>query len=635
MGELAEGWPERVLVMQQNWIGKSRGTRVRFDVVDVEGLGLEVFTTRVDTIYGVAAVVIAARHPDVEKLLDGVRGRAAMETQLKAMQSKSVKAADIATAEKEGFFTGRFALNPFSGERVPIWVANFVLAEYGTGAVMAVPAHDQRDFEFAEKYHLPVKIVIQPLTGPPLRPDRMNEASTEYGRLVDSGPYTGLTSEQAIEKMAADAEAKGFGKGETTYRLKDWGISRQRYWGTPIPVVYCKNDGVVGVPDDQLPVRLPENVTLTGQGQSPLANVPEFLHTTCPKCGGPAERETDTMDTFIDSSWYFYRYTDPHDDRAPFDKAKAAYWFQIDQYIGGVEHAILHLIYSRFFCKVMNELGLVNHREPVKRLFSQGMVLKDGMKMSKSKGNIVGAIEMADKYGCDTGRMYTLFAAPPEKDLEWSEQGIEGSARFLNRVYRLVEKHAGRLPAEPVDLDQPTDMAKATPKEKILVRKTHQTLKRVTNDFESRWHFNTSVALIMELVNELTAQEPLDQDISPLILKRVLAALILMLSPMTPHIAEELWQKLGNSAGISTGGPGAPGPKWPRYREDVTREEQIEIIIQINGRVRGKILVEAELSEDETRERAVNDPRIAPLIAGKQIVKIIAVPKKLVNIVIR
>jgi leucyl-tRNA synthetase len=635
MGELAEGWPERVLVMQQNWIGKSRGTRVRFDVVDVEGLGLEVFTTRVDTIYGVAAVVIAARHPQVEKLLDGVRGRAAMETQLKAMQSKSVKAADIATAEKEGFFTGRFAVNPFSGERVPIWVANFVLAEYGTGAVMAVPAHDQRDFEFAEKYHLPVKIVIQPLTGPPLRPDRMNEASTEYGRLVDSGPYTGLTSEQAIEKMAADAEAKGFGKGETTYRLKDWGISRQRYWGTPIPVVYCKNDGVVGVPDDQLPVRLPENVTLTGQGQSPLANVLEFLHTTCPKCGGPAERETDTMDTFIDSSWYFYRYTDPHDDRAPFDKAKAAYWFQIDQYIGGVEHAILHLIYSRFFCKVMNELGLVNHREPVKRLFSQGMVLKDGMKMSKSKGNIVGAIEMADKYGCDTGRMYTLFAAPPEKDLEWSEQGIEGSARFLNRVYRLIEKHAGRLPAEPVDLDQPTDMAKATPKEKILVRKTHQTLKRVTNDFESRWHFNTSIALIMELVNELTAQEPLDQDISPLILKRVLAALILMLSPMTPHIAEELWQKLGNSAGISTGGPGAPGPKWPRYREDLTREEQIEIIIQINGRVRGKILVEAELSEDETRERAVNDPRIAPLIAGKQIVKIIAVPKKLVNIVIR
>ena len=641
MKQLQGGWPERVLVMQENWIGKSRGTRVRFDVSGIDGLGLEVFTTRVDTIYGASAIVIAARHPQVEKLLAGVRGRATMEKQLKAMQGKSVKAADIATAEKEGFFTGRFALNPFSGERVPIWVANFVLAEYGTGAVMAVPAHDQRDYEFAEKYHLPVKIVVQPTTGTPLRADRMNEAYTEYGRLVDSGPYTGLTSEQAIEKMGSDAAAKKFGAGETTYRLKDWGISRQRYWGTPIPVLYCEKDGIVPVPDDQLPVRLPENVALTGQGQSPLASVPEFVNATCPKCGGPARRETDTMDTFIDSSWYFYRYTDPHNNRAPFDKAKAAYWFPIDQYIGGVEHAILHLIYSRFFCKVMNELGLVDHREPVKRLFSQGMVLKDGAKMSKSKGNIVGAIEMADKYGCDTGRMYTLFAAPPEKDLEWSEQGIEGSARFLNRVYRLIDKHAGRLPAAPVDLGQTTDLAKATAKEKILIRRTHQTLKRVTNDFESRWHFNTSIALIMELVNELSAQEPLDQDVSPMILKRIFAVLVLMLSPMAPHIAEELWQKLGNSGGISVpgagdgSGGGGAGQKWPAYREDLTREEQIEIIIQINGRLRGKILVEESLGEDETRERALGDARIAPLIAGKQVAKIIVVPKKLVNIVLR
>ncbi len=325
--------------------------------------------------------------------------------------------------------------------------------------------------------------------------------------------------------MADDAKAKGFGEPQITYRLKDWGISRQRYWGTPIPVVYCEKDGIVPVPDDQLPVRLPENVTLTGQGQSPLASVPEFVNTTCPKCGGPARRETDTMDTFIDSSWYFYRYTDPHNDRAPFDKAKAAYWFQIDQYIGGVEHAILHLIYSRFFCKVMHDLALVNHREPVKRLFSQGMVLKDGAKMSKSKGNLVGAIEMADKYGCDTGRLYTLFAAPPEKDLEWSEQGIEGSSRFLNKVYRLVAKHAERLREVDADLNSQTDLANATAKEKILVRRTHQTLKRVTNDFEVRWHFNTSVALIMELVNELQAQEPLDVEVSPVILKRVLMVL--------------------------------------------------------------------------------------------------------------
>jgi leucyl-tRNA synthetase len=628
MKQLTGGWPERVLVMQQNWIGKSRGTRVRFDVAGIDGVSIEVFTTRVDTIYGASAIVIAAGHPQVEKLLAGVRGRATMGKQLKAMQGKSVKAADIATAEKEGFFTGRFALNPFSGERLPIWVANFVLAEYGTGAVMAVPAHDQRDFELAEKYRLPVKVVVQPTTGAPLRADRMNEAYTEYGRLVDSGPYTGLTSEQAIEKMASDAAAKKFGVGETTYRLRDWGISRQRYWGTPIPVLYCEKDGIVPVPDDQLPVRLPGNVALTGQGQSPLASVPEFVNATCPKCGGAARRETDTMDTFVDSSWYFYRYTDPHNDKAPYDREKVRYWFPIDQYVGGITHAILHLLYSRFFCKVMRDLGLVSHDEPIGRLFTQGMVQKGGVAMSKSRGNVVGAIEMADKYGCDTGRMYTLFAAPPEKDLEWSEQGIEGSARFLSRVYRLIDKHSGRLPAAPVDLGQTTDLAKATAKEKLLIRRTHQTLKRVTNDFESRWHFNTSVALIMELVNELSAQEPLDQDVSPMILKRIFAVLVLMLSPMAPHVAEELWQMLGNTAGISK-------QKWPAYREDLTREEQIEIIIQINGRLRGKILVEENLGEDETRERALGDARIAPLIVGKQMAKVIVVPKKLVNIVLR
>jgi leucyl-tRNA synthetase len=627
IGELVGGWPDRVLVMQQNWIGKSRGARVRFEMVGTDGPGLEVFTTRIDTIYGASAVVVAAGHPQIDNLLGDVPGRAAMETQIRAMRQKSVKAADIATAEKIGFFTGRFVRNPFSGERMPIWVANFVLAEYGTGAVMCVPAHDQRDFEFAEKYNLPGKIVVQPADGAPLRADRMNEAFTGKGRLVESGPYTGLTSEQAMERMASDAKGGDFGTAETTYRLKDWGISRQRYWGTPIPVIYCAKDGIVPVPDDQLPVRLPENVELTGQGQSPLASAPEFVNVTCPKCNGPARRETDTMDTFVDSSWYFYRYTDPRNDRAPFEKARAAYWFPIDQYIGGVEHAILHLIYSRFFCKVMNELGLVDHREPIKRLFSQGMVLKDGVKMSKSKGNLVGAIEMADKYGCDTGRMYTLFAAPPEKDLEWSEQGIEGSARFLNRVYRLVEKHAERLRPESIEWNARLDFSKARSKEKILVRKTHQTLKRVTNDFESRWHFNTSIALIMELVNEIVAQEPLDQDISPAILKRVLATMVLMLSPMTPHIAEEMWAMIGSAGTISR-------EKWPAYREDLTREEQVEIIVQINGRLRGKLLVDDSLNEEETKARALTDPRIAPLLAGKDILKTVVVPKKLVNIVL-
>jgi leucyl-tRNA synthetase len=628
MGRLGAGWPERVLAMQRNWIGKSKGARVRFDVAGMATTSLEVFTTRVDTIYGASAIVVAAGHPQLEKLLEGVPGRSAMEAQLKAMRQKSMRAADIATAEKEGFFTGRFASNPFSGEQVPIWVANFVLAEYGTGAVMCVPAHDQRDYEFADKYGLPVKIVVQPKQGAPLRPDRMSEAYTEYGRLVDSGPYSGATTEQALERMTADAAAKKFGIGETTYRLKDWGISRQRYWGTPIPVIYCEKDGMVPVPDDQLPVRLPEQLAIATAGQSPLASVPEFVNTKCPKCGGTARRETDTMDTFVDSSWYFYRYTDPHNDKAPFDPGRARYWFAIDQYIGGITHAILHLLYSRFFCKVMRDLGMVDHDEPIARLFTQGMVQKGGVAMSKSRGNVVGAIDMAEKYGCDTGRMYTLFAAPPEKDLEWSEQGIEGSARFLHRVYRLVEKHAERVRGVPIDWNSRTDLAQATAKEKVLVRRTHQTLKRVTNDFEVRWHFNTSVALVMELVNDFYAQEPLDQEVSPTVLKRMLAVLVLMLSPMTPHIAEEMWEMLGNSGTLSR-------QKWPAYREDLTREEQIEIIIQINGRVRGKMLVDEGLSEDETKERALSDPRIAPLLAGKEIVRVIVVPKKLVNIVLR
>ncbi len=621
---LAGGWPERVLLMQQNWIGKSRGARVKF-AVDGAKLSLEVFTTRIDTIFGVSAVVIAAGHLKIDELLEGVHGRAAMEAQIKSMLQRSVKAADIATAEKEGFFTGRFGVNPFSGEKVPIWVGNFVLAEYGTGAVMCVPAHDQRDFEFAKKYHLPIKVVIQPVSERLPSADRLHEAYTEYGRLEESGSYSGIASEQAIERMAADAEAAGFGRAETTYRLKDWGVSRQRYWGTPIPVVHCPKDGIVAVPDDQLPVRLPENVALTGQGESPLAAAPEWINVRCPKCGGPARRETDTMDTFVDSSWYFYRYTDPHNSNAPFDKATAAYWFQIDQYIGGVEHAILHLIYSRFFCKVMNDLGLVNHREPVKRLFSQGMVLKDGAKMSKSKGNIVGAIDIAEKYGCDTGRLYTLFAAPPEKDLEWSEQGIEGSARFLNRLFRLVDKHGPRL--RDVSSAGSED-AGTTAKEKLLVRRMHQTLKRVTDDFESRWHFNTSIALIMELMNDLVAQEPLDQDVAPATLKRVLDGLVIMTSPMAPHIAEELWEMLGHSDGVYR-------QKWPAYREDLAREEQVEIVIQINGRVRGKVMVDEGLDQEQLRQRATSDPRIAPLIAGGHLVKVVVVPNKLVNIVLR
>ena len=628
MKQLAGGWPERVLSMQRNWIGKSRGARVRFAVSQMEGVALEVFTTRIDTIYGASAIVIS---PDTRRSKNcWLAFPAATEWKLasRPCASKACALPTLPPRKKKASSPDDFAVNPFSGAHLPIWVANFVLAEYGTGAVMAVPAHDERDYEFAEKYRLPVRIVIQPANGAPLNIDRMSEAYTEYGRLVDSGAYSGLTTEQALEKMTADAGAKGFGVGETTYRLKDWGVSRQRYWGTPIPVVYCEKDGVVAVPDDQLPVRLPENVTLTGTGRSPLASSPEFVNTTCPKCGGPARRETDTMDTFVDSSWYFYRYTDPHNDNSPFDKDKVRYWFPIDQYVGGIEHAILHLLYSRFFCKVMRDLSLVDHSEPIARLFTQGMVQKGGVAMSKSRGNVVGAIDMAEKWGCDTGRIYTLFAAPPEKDLEWNEEAIEGSARFLNKVYRLVAKQAERLRGIQTDLSQQADLTNATAKEKALVRKVHQTLKRITNDFEVRWHFNSSVALLMELANEIHGQEPVDVDISPMILKRVLEALLLMLSPMAPHISEELWQMLGHSTGLVY-------EKWPTYREELAREEQFEVIIQINGRLRGKMLVDDGLGEDETRERALNDPRISVLIDGKQVTKTIVVPKKLVNIVLR
>jgi leucyl-tRNA synthetase len=630
--DLAGGWPERVLAMQRNWIGKSRGARVRFGIMAAPGLtgaGLEVYTTRIDTIFGVSALILAPEHPLVEQLMAGVAGRASVEQQLDRLRKRSIRGADLATAEKEGCFLGRFALNPFSGSPVPIWVGNFVLMEYGTGAVMCVPAHDERDFEFAAKYRLEKRIVVQPATGKLLAAATLDEAYTAYGVLTDSGPYSGLTSEKAVERMTADAEKGGYGEGETVYRLKDWGISRQRYWGTPIPVVYCETDGIVPVPDRELPVRLPENVTLTGQGQSPLASVPDFVNTKCPKCGGPARRETDTMDTFVDSSWYFYRYVDPRNDKAPFDPAAARYWFPIDQYIGGIEHAILHLIYSRFFCKVMHDLKLVDHTEPIKRLFSQGLVMMNGQKMSKSKGNLVGALDMAEKYGCDTARLYTLFAAPPERDLEWSEQGIEGCARFISRVYRLIARHAEAIgaPKAAAPGAKASAPSNASEKEKALRRKAHQTLRRVTNDFDVRWHFNSSIALIMELVNLIQAQEPLEEGARPEVVRETLELLTLMLAPMVPHLAEELWSMLGHADGLTRA-------VWPEYLAQLAAEEQVEIVVQINGRVRGKIQCEPGLGEDELADRVLADPRISQLLVGQTISKRIAVRDKLVNVVL-
>ena len=625
--QLEGTWPERVITMQRNWIGKSQGAKVKIAVADAPGVEpIEIFTTRIDTIYGATAMILAPLHPLVTKLLENSPVRAEAEPKLAKMRQTSLKTEDLATMEKEGFFTGRYALNPFSGEKVPIWVGNFVLMEYGTGAIMAVPAHDQRDLEFCRKYKLPVRVVVQPLGGPELVAEKIETAFDEHmqGRLVNSGPYNGLSPEEAIAKMTAFAEQKGFGHGETIFRLKDWGISRQRYWGTPIPVVYCAKDGIVAVPDDQLPVILPENAKLTGEGGSPLAATPEFVNTTCPKCGGPAKRETDTMDTFVDSSWYFYRYCDARNDKAPFDSSKVGYWFPIDQYIGGIEHAILHLLYSRFWCKVMRDIGLIKHNEPIGQLFTQGMVLKGGVAMSKSAGNVVDAEEMAQKYGADTGRLYTLFAAPPEKDLEWSEESIEGSWRFLNRVYRLIERHAGVVR----DADRTKrDITAASAKEKILLRRVHQTLRRVTSDFETRWHFNSAIALIMELTNGIYAQEPLEEGVRPEVQKEVLELLTLMLAPMTPHLAEELWEMLGHKEGLWMVG-------WPAFSEDLAREEEVEVVVQVSGRVRGRVKVSAGTGEEEIVKLARIEPSITHHLAGKRIVKRVFVPDKLLNLVV-
>jgi leucyl-tRNA synthetase len=588
-------------------------------------------------------VIPAPAHPLVAKLLESSAARAESETKLAKMRQTSVKAEDLATMEKEGFFTGRYAANPFSGERIPIWVGNFVLMEYGTGAIMAVPAHDERDFEFCKKYGLPIRVVVREAVESSklkVEEERKTQATasaagsgtdaepkaafTGYGVSVNSGPYSGMESATAIEKMTAFAEQNGFGCGETIFRLKDWGISRQRYWGTPIPVIYCAKDGMVPVPDKDLPVLLPPNPKLTGMGESPLAATPEFVNTTCPKCGGAARRETDTMDTFVDSSWYFYRYCDPQNDKAPYDPAKVAYWFPIDQYIGGITHAILHLLYSRFWCKVMRDLGLIKHDEPAARLFTQGMVQKGGVAMSKSRGNVVGAEEMAQKYGADTGRLYTLFAAPPEKDLEWSEESIEGSWRFLNRVYRLVERHAGAIRGVK---SGNAGAAATAPKEKTLLRKAHQTLRRVTSDFETRWHFNSAIALIMELTNEIYLQEPLEDGVRPEVRKEVLELLTLMLAPMTPHLAEELWEMLGHSNGLWT-------VRWPAFSDELAREDEIEIPVQVNGRLRGKVKVPVGTGEEEVVRLARTEPAIAHHLDSKRIVKCIFVRDRLLNLVV-
>jgi leucyl-tRNA synthetase len=620
-----EGWPEKVRTMQRNWIGRSEGTLVDFKLdgkTGPAGSKIPVFTTRVDTIFGATSVQLAPEHPLVADMVAANSDLRSKVENLIAEQRKAREAGDIGEIEKHGVNTGRYAVNPFNNEKLPIWVANYILMDYGTGAIMSVPAHDERDYEFARKYNLPVKVVILP------EPDDPEETMTEpplpyvgeNGVLVFSHQFNGFRSAEAIRVMSQFADKNGFGKATVTYRLKDWGVSRQRYWGTPIPILYCEKCGIVPVPEKDLPVILPENVNITLSGGSPLLNVPAFLNAKCPKCGGAARRETDTMDTFVDSSWYFYRYTDAHNDKAPFDSAIAGYWFPIDQYIGGVEHAILHLIYSRFWTKFMRDMGLVKNDEPVTRLFTQGMVIKDGAKMSKNLGNVVSPDEMVARYGADAARLYSLFAAPPDRDLDWQDSGIEGIQRFLGRVYRFVLRHAERpTVAAPASLS-----ANA----RAIQRKLHQTIKRVSVDFEGRWHFNTCIAAIMELVNVLyAAEEKIGGEIPQSLVVEVERDMVLLLAPFAPYLAHELWEMLGEKSNLMR----AP---WPKYDAEMAKEEEIEIPVQINGKLRSRVVVSAEADDADIRERALADEKVKAAIAGKQIVKVIIVPRKLVNMVV-
>ena len=605
MASLEEGWPERVLTMQRNWIGRSEGAEIDFHLAP-SGERIPVFTTRVDTIYGATCVILAPEHPLNQTLLDE-----AAKARAKAMVDARANR-DPGDIDKEGFFTGHFAVNPYSGEPVPIWVANFVLMGYGTGAIMAVPAHDERDFEFCRKYSIAVRPVIRPADAPLGVEPGLKEAFLDYGTLENSGPWSGLASADARRRMAAHAAERGFGKAAITFRLKDWGISRQRYWGTPIPVIHCPVCGLVPVPEDQLPVVLPDRASLTGTGRSPLENLPDFVNVACPRCGGAARRETDTMDTFIDSSWYFYRYCDPHNDQMPFDPAKIAYWFEIDQYIGGVEHANLHLIYSRFFTKMMRDIGLIQNSEPARRLFTQGMVIAEGVKMSKSKGNVVGADMLADKLGADTARLFVLFAAPPEKEVDWRIEGAEGIYRFLGRVYRFTTRNAG------------LGAAQGAADRKVL-RKLHQTIRKITEDFETRWHFNTCIASIMELVNLLYAEEAgISADAMPEILEKM----ALMLAPFAPYLAQEMWEELGHDGPIFR-------QSWPAFDPELAREEGAEVVVQVNGKLRSRINVPFGTPQDELIARSTADEKIKPCLNGKQIVKIVVVPDKLVNIVVK
>jgi leucyl-tRNA synthetase len=653
-----DGWPEKVRTMQRNWIGRSEGTEVDF-FLEEQGPGtreektrIRVFTTRVDTIFGATSLQLAPEHPLVTSFAAADAALKVQVAKLLEEQKKAKEAGDLGAIEKHGVPTGRFAINPYNGERVPIWVANYILMDYGTGAIMSVPGHDERDFEFATKYGIEIRRVIKPVHE--TEDSESLPFCSEDGVLVNSGEYSGLSCQRAQELLQKAAARKGFGEAKVIFRLKDWGVSRQRYWGTPIPMIHCQLDGLVPVPDDQLPVILPEQIEITQQGGSPLGRIPAFVNTTCPKCKGPARRETDTMDTFVDSSWYFYRYTDTKNTKAPFAPATAQYWFPIDQYIGGVEHAILHLIYSRFWTKMMRDLGMVKNDEPARRLFTQGMVIKDGAKMSKSKGNVVSPDDMVARYGADATRMYALFAAPPDRDLDWQEDGVAGVSRFLGRVWRLVNKYApvarradetgvlkghdrGTHPLGRSRADNATASTGALAPEGSLTgpssnlrRKMHQTIARITLDFEGRWHFNTCVAAIMEFVNELQAADAqlAAGEFSTPVVRELLRTLALLLAPFAPFFAAELWELLGEEGAILR----AP---WPQSDPDLAREDEIEIPVQINGKLTAVVRVAAAADAKTTEAAALADAKVCLRTAGRIIAKVIVVPGRAVNLVVK
>ena len=615
------GWPEKVLSMQKNWIGKSYGVEVDFPMED--GSALTIFTTRPDTLYGVTFMVLAPEHPLAYALAKGTPHEEEVRAFVEKAKARDRGFRTEAEMKKEGVFTGRYVTNPLTGTKVPIYIGNFVLMEYGTGAIMAVPAHDQRDYEFAKEYDLPVIATIMP-PGRTLDPKSMTEAYVDEGVLANSSPFDGMKNREAIPRIIAYLEEKGMGRGKVNFRLRDWGISRQRYWGAPIPIIYCEDCGIVPVPYEDLPVALPLDLEVKVVGRSPLAEYAAFYETTCPKCGKPGRRETDTMDTFVESSWYFNRYSCPDYDLGPLDRKRVDYWMPVDQYIGGVEHAVLHLLYSRFFNRVLNDLGLVGEREPFKNLLTQGMVIKDGSKMSKSKGNVVDPDYLIEKYGADTARLFCLFASPPEKDLDWSDKGVEGSFRFLQRVWRLVEERAEALRA--VEAAFVPGIAEADYTQ--LTYKLHQTIKKVTEDIE-RFHLNTAIASVMELVNAtykfLEAERQEKEALQ--FLKGVIETIIVMLFPFVPHITEELWEMIGAKDRTL-------GTSWPGYNENYIKEDKVMIVVQINGKLRDGCEVERDMGEEQLKEIVLGLEKVKRLIEGKTIRKTIVVPNKLVNIVV-